>query len=146
VSDGKDAFECFMFSRGDTAFALDFYSHNHEVVLWERKPDNDRYAGSQRWQFWWIDGANAYMIYNAKDKRCLTIDDAGAVGAHMHVSACDPTSSNQLWNWTDETSWILRSKLGTCVDIPRGEYSMGQTPFAYDCNGGPNQRWLMKPT
>jgi hypothetical protein len=145
VVDGKDYFECFMFSRANTAYALDFYSHNHEVVMWQRKPSGDAFAFSQHWQFWWIDAASAYMLYNPTTGRCLSIDDGG-VGARVRVNPCDPTSQNQLWNWTDNTGFILRSRLGTCLDIPRGEYANGAAPFGYGCNGENNQRWVLRPT
>jgi len=142
--DGRDYFECFLFSRGNTAYALDFYAHNFEVVMWERKPDNDPYAWSQHWQFRWQDNADAYLVYHPRSGRCLSIDDDGGVGAHLHAMPCDPESRNQQWQWTDTTSWILRSKLGTCIDIPRGEYFDGAAPFGYDCNGNANQRWLLR--
>jgi serine/threonine protein kinase len=148
VAGGRDSFDCFVFSRGNTAYALDFYAHNYEVVMWERKPDSDAYAWSQRWQFWRIEGeaAYTYLLYNPRSARCLTVDGQGGVGAPLLASPCDPRSPNQLWQWTDATSWILRSKLGNCLDVPRGEYFMGQRPFLYDCNGQPNQRWLLSPT
>jgi hypothetical protein len=145
IVDGRDYFECFVFSRGNTAYALDFYAHNYEVVMWEKKPPGDAYGFSQHWQFWWIDAKSAYMLYNATSGRCLAIDGAG-VGAQLHVNPCDPGSDSQLWNWTDTTSWILRSRLGNCLDVPRGEYSDGATPFGYTCNGNPNQRWLLRAT
>jgi eukaryotic-like serine/threonine-protein kinase len=145
TSGGKDQFECFLFSRGNTAYALDFYAHSNEVVIWEEKPDNDQFAYSQRWQFWRIDGADAYMVYNAGSQRCLSMDDGG-IGSLLHVVPCDAKSRNQLWRWTDTTSWVLKSDLGTCVDVPNGNYYMGQKPFGYDCSTEPNQRWLMRPT
>lgn len=142
IVDGRDYFECFVFSRGNTAYALDFYSHDYGVVMWEKKPAGDPFAWSQHWQFWWIDAKGAYMLYNPTSGRCLAIDGAG-VGAPLHVNPCDPGSDSQLWNWTDTTSWILRSRLGNCLDVPRSEYSDGATPFGYTCNGNPNQRWLL---
>jgi serine/threonine protein kinase len=142
--DGRDYFECFLFSRGNTGYALDFYAHNFDVVMWERKPDNDPYAWSQHWQFWWQDNANAYVVYNPRSGRCLSIDDDGGVGAHLHTMPCNPQSLNQQWQWTDTTSWILRSKLGTCIDVPRSEYFDGAAPFGYDCTGDANQRWLLR--
>jgi hypothetical protein len=144
VRDGVDQFECFLHARGDTSVLLDFYSYNSEVVLWELKPDDDTYAYSQRWQFLRVEGANAFLVYNAYTDRCLTMDGAGEVGAGLHVTPCDPGNPNQLWEWTNGTSQVLRSKRGTCLDIPRGEYEMKTLPFAYDCNGGINQQWLAR--
>jgi hypothetical protein len=92
--------------------------------------------------FWKID--DSYMLYNTHTKRCLTMD-SGDVGARLRVADCDPNSAKQRWNWTDSSSWNLRSKLGTCIDVPRGEYSNGASPFGYACNGEPNQRWLLTP-
>jgi hypothetical protein len=145
VLGGADQFECFLHARGNTGYLLDFYEHNHEVVLWELKPDDDRYAYSQRWQFWRVEVAQAFLVYNARSDRCLTLDGDGEVGAQLHVTPCDPQNPNQLWEWTNGTSQVLRSKQGTCLDIPRGEYWMGAEPFAYDCNGGVNQQWLARP-
>ena len=144
VLNGVDHFECFLHARGDTSLLLDFYSYNSEVVLWELKPDNDTFAYSQRWQFLRVDGANAFLVYNAHTDRCLTMDGKGEVGAGLHVTPCDPGNPSQLWEWTNGTSQVLRSKRGTCLDIPRGEYEMKTLPFAYDCNGGTNQQWLAR--
>jgi len=144
IVNGRDYFECFLFSRGSTGYALDFYANNFEVVMWERKPDNDPYAWSQHWQFWWQNNANAYILYNPRSGRCLSIDDDGVVGARLHAMPCNPESLNQQWQWTDSTSWILRSKLGTCIDIPRSEYFDGAAPLGHDCNGEANQRWLLR--
>jgi serine/threonine protein kinase len=146
VLGGADQYECFLHARGNTDYLLDFYEHNHEVVLWGLKSDDDQFAYSQRWQFWRIDAAHAFLVYNARSDRCLTLDDDGEVGAQLHVTPCDPQNANQLWEWTNGTSQVLRSKQGTCLDIPRGEYWMGAAPFAYDCNGGVNQQWLARPT
>jgi hypothetical protein len=140
---GRDHFECFLFSRGNTAYALDFRANDYEVLMWTRKSDDDPYAWSQRWQFWRIEAADAYMIYNRHSARCLTLDDPG-VGAYLHARPCDPASPNQHWRWTDTTSWILRSALGKCIDVPRSEYFNGQPPFGYECSGDLNQRWLLR--
>ncbi|MFC0107661.1 serine/threonine protein kinase [Kibdelosporangium aridum] len=137
---GGDKVDCFLFSRGNTAYALDFYTHNHEVVMWERKPANDTYAYSQRWQFWQV--GDAYMIYNTHMKRCLSID-GGGVGDRLRVADCAPSSAKQLWNWTDTRQ--LKSKLGMCVDVPRAEYFNGAAPFGYGCAKGTNQEWLPTP-
>lgn len=141
TANGRTYDECFVHARGDTGFLLDFYSHNHEVVLWELKPDDDTYAYSQRWRFLRLD-TGAYLVHNEHTNRCLALDSGGEAGAPLRVAACDPADPGQLWTSAGE---VFRSKHGTCLDVPRGEYRMGATPFAYDCHGGLNQQWVTRP-
>ena len=35
--------------------------------------------------------------------------------------------------------------LGKCLDLPRGQSSDGTRAIQYDCHGGPNQKWTIKP-
>jgi hypothetical protein len=145
VIDGRDHYECFVQSRGNTTYLLDFYSHNHVVVMWGLKPDDDTYAWSQRWQFWWQPEAEAFLIYNEHSDRCLAVEEQGQVGAPMNVAPCVSNDRNQLWHWRDDTSRMLQNQYGTCLDVPGGEYEYGTNPVAYDCNGGLNQQWALRP-
>jgi protein kinase-like protein/ricin-type beta-trefoil lectin protein len=145
VVDGVAYSECFLHVRGDTAYLLDFYSHNHVVVLWGRKGDDDQFAGSQRWQFYRQPGTGAFLLYSAFADACLTVAGQGEVGAATSVQPCDAASRNQLWHWTDDTSFVLANDFGTCLDVPNANYHMGAQPFAYDCTDGLNQRWVLTP-
>ncbi len=137
---GQERYECFLHAGGDTGLLLDFYSHNHEVVLWSRKPDGDTFAYSQRWQLRDVDGG--FLVYNEHTDRCLAVDAAAGSGARVLVARCDQTDAGQRWQWAGES---LRSGLGTCLDVPRGEYGMGTATATADCDGGASQRWLSRP-
>lgn len=146
VSAGQDHYECFLHNRGNMAYLLDFYSHDYTVVLWGLKPDDDTYAFSQRWQFWWQPRANAFLIYNEHSDRCLTVDMRSEVAAPMNVAPCVPDDPSQLWHWTDDTTRVLRNQHGTCLDTPAGTYEYGTRPFTDDCDGDISQQWVLRPT
>ncbi|WP_091451741.1 ricin-type beta-trefoil lectin domain protein [Actinokineospora iranica] len=140
--DGQQHFECFLFSQGNPSYALDFYAHSYEVVIWERKPDNDTYAWSQRWQFWRIADRDAYLLRNPRTTQCLTALGPD-LGMPLSITPCDPANPHQLWNRRDGT---LKTQSGMCVDVPREQYRMGEKPYLYPCHGRANQVWLARHT
>ena len=136
IEDERARHECFLHADGDTGLLLDFYSHNHEVVLWSRKPDDDTFAYSQRWQLRYVEGG--LLIYNDHTERCLEEADG-----RVRVAPCDPADPGQRWDWAGDA---LRSDNGICLDVPRDQYGMGAAVLTDDCHGGDTQRWLPKPT
>ena len=82
----------------------------------------------------------------ALHKNPMTNDFSNGVAIHLWPGEPDKWSNdkNKLWTYDHSTQAIRMSAIpAKCIDLPRSNTANGTPVELYDCNGSPNQQWIL---